>query len=535
MSEETFDYIIVGAGSAGSVLAGRLSENADHTVCVLEAGGKDGHPAIKTPMLLQQAFTNESFQWPYWTEPQTHLNNRKLFWPRGKTLGGSSSINAMHYMRGAWENYDEWETRYGAAGWNKDSALDAFKRVENNENHSDQWHGQGGPLNVKTIEPVNELTELYFQACQAMQIPECSDHNGEDQYGYGTYQVTQKGGKRCSAADAFLKPARKRPNLTIKTKALAHRVQIEDGRAKSLEADIDGEMVTLHARKEIILCGGALNSPHLLMLSGIGPADHLREHGISVEVDLPGVGENLQDHLDVMARIRTKSARSIGYSLPKLPANIWGAVRWLTTGTGRMTTNPVQGSGFIKSSIAGDLPDIQLVFVPALTSPHGQDGTMAGHGVSMHACHLYPESRGRLRLNSADPKDMILIDPDYVSVDHDMEVMIDCLQFCRDILMSPTFEGERTELEIPSSANGSRSDLSDEVREIAETLYHPTSTCAMGRGEMAVTDSECRVRGVLGLRVVDASVMPRLVGGNTNAPTIMIATRAADMITSAAS
>lgn len=533
MSDPVYDYVIVGAGSAGSVLADRLSENPDHSVCVLEAGGKDNHPILKFPMLLGHTFQSEAHQWQYWTEPQVHLNNRKLFWPRGKTLGGSSSINAMHYMRGALSNYDAWETEHGATGWNGANALEAFKRVENNENHNDEWHGQGGPLNVKTIEPVHPYTERYFEACRTMQIPECPDHNGERQDGFGLYQVTQKGGKRCSAADAFLRPALKRKNLTVEIKALARRVIIEDGRAVALEADIDGQRVTIHARKEIILSGGSLNSPHLLMLSGIGPADHLREHGISVEVDLPGVGENLQDHLDVMARIRTKTPTSIGYSLEKLPANAWGMLRLVTTQSGRMTVNPIQGCGFVKSTVAKTLPDIQLVFVPALTSPHGREGTMSGHGASIHACHLYPRSHGRLRLKSADPTEMIGIDPQYLSEDEDMEAMIDCLRLCRDLLMSEAFADHRTELEIPGSADGSRSDLADEVRDLAETLYHPTSTCAMGRGDMAVTDAECRVRGVLGLRVVDASVMPRVVGGNTNAPTIMVATRAADMIIAA--
>jgi choline dehydrogenase len=526
-----FDYIIAGAGSAGCVLAGRLSEDRDVSVCLIEAGGPDAGAVIRTPMLLQFAMTEPKINWGYVTEPQIHLNDRRMLWPRGKTLGGSSSINAMHYMRGAWENYDEWESAFGATGWNRETALDAFKRVENNENHGGPWHGEGGPLNVKSIAPVNPLTELYYEACRRRQIPWNDDFNGARQEGHGVYQVTQKGGRRCSAADAFLRPALGRPNLTVLTGALARRIRIENGRATGLEIETADGVHELTARREVIVSGGALNSPQLLMLSGIGPADHLREHGISVEADLPGVGENLQDHLDIMARATTRSARSIGYSWRRLPKTVYDVSRWALTKTGDFTVNPVQGCGFVKSSRADDLPDIQLVFIPALASPHATE-RMTGHGMTLHACHLYPESRGRLRLKSADPKDAVLIDPAYLSADADMEVMIDCLRIATEILMSDAFEGERLDLQLPAEPGLSRSALADEIRARAETLYHPTSTCAMGSGELAVVDPECRVRGVEALRVVDASVMPRLVGGNTNAPTIMIATRAADMIAS---
>jgi choline dehydrogenase-like flavoprotein len=526
---DVFDYVVVGAGSAGCVLADRLSADGKTTVCVLEAGGSDNKTNIKTPMLLQFTITDPSINWDYWTQPQKHLNDRKLYWPRGKTLGGSSSINAMHYMRGALENYDAWRDEHGCEGWGAQEALEAFKRVENNEDHGLPWHGQDGPLNVKTIAPLNPLTEMYFDACRARQMPDNPDHNGAQQEGFGPYQVTQKGGKRCSAADAFLKPAMQRPNLTVVTGALCHRVIIENGRATGVRVEVEGEVKDVLASKEVILSGGALNSPHLLMLSGIGPADHLREHAISVEHDLPGVGENLQDHLDIMARARTSKPTSVGYSLRKFPAIARDVLQWALTGSGAFTTNPVQGCGFVKSSRAKDLPDIQLVFLPALASPHGRE-TLTGHGVSLHACHLYPKSRGRLTLNSADPADHVAIDPNYLDHEEDVVVMIDALEIARDILISDAFRGEFKSLDLPIDSAGSRASLEDEVRARAETLYHPTSTCAMGTGDMAVTDPECRVHGVKGLRVVDASVMPNVVGGNTNAPTIMVATRAADMI-----
>ena len=532
MSARAYDYVIVGAGSAGCVLAGRLSEDRDVSVCVLEAGGSDNRAVIKTPMLLQFAITNPALNWDYWTEPQTQLNGRKLYWPRGKTLGGSSSINAMHYMRGALENYDEWEREYGATGWGREAALEAFKRVEHNENHADHWHGQGGPVNVKDIAPLNPLTELYFEACRQRQLPENPDHNGARQEGFGVYQVTQKGGKRCSAADAFLKPALDRANLDCLTKALVHRVVIENGRASGVEVEIDDERIFIAARKEVILSGGAINSPHLLMLSGIGPAEQLRAAGVSVEHDLPGVGQNLQDHLDVMARMGTKSSTSIGYSLRRLPKTAYDVLRWALTGTGDFTVNPVQGCGFVKSSRAKDLPDLQLVFIPALASPHGRE-TLSGHGVSLHVCQLYPASRGSLTLKSADPRAPIAIDPNYLCEPEDLDILTDGLEIVRDILLSDAFDAERTALELPADPAAGRAALSDDVRARAETLYHPTSTCAMGSGELSVVDAQCRVRGVDALRVIDASVMPRIVGGNTNAPTIMIATRAADMIQAA--
>jgi len=534
MSEaDVFDYVIVGAGSAGCVLAARLSEDRDVTVCVLEAGGSDDKTNIKTPMLLQFTITDPSINWDYETQPQSELKDRRLYWPRGRTLGGSSSINAMHYMRGAWENYDAWERDKGCTGWNRETALAAFKQVEHNEDLDGPYHGKGGPLNVMTIRPLNPLTETYFEACRRRQMPERADFNGDGQLGFGPYQVTQKDGKRCSAADAFLKPALHRENLSAITGALARRVVFEGKRASGVEIEVDGEVRVIAARKEVILSGGAINSPQLLMLSGVGPADHLREVGVTVERDLPGVGENLQDHLDIMARIRTRSSASLGYSLRSLPRNAYDITRWAMTGTGRFTVNPVQGAGFAKSSRARDLPDIQLVFIPALARPHGKGGTEFGHGASLHACHLYPKSRGTIRLASSDPRAHPLIDPRYMTHEEDLEVMTDCLKLARDILCSEAFETERASVDLPARADAGRADLLEEVRARAETLYHPTSTCAMGRGERTVVDPQCRVYGLDGLRVVDASVMPDVIGGNTNAPTIMIATRVAGMIAAA--
>jgi len=529
MSEAIYDYIIIGAGSAGCTVAERLSRNPDVTVCVLEAGGSDDSPIIRTPMLLQFAVTGEDFNWGYHTEPQKHLNDRKLLWPRGKTLGGSSSINAMHYMRGARENYDEWEKAYGAEGWGWDNALPAFKEVQNQTRGTSEHHGVGGPLWVQDIEPLNPLTDAFFKASEQLQYKKNPDFNGADQEGFGPYQVTQRGKKRCSAADAFLRPALERENCSVTIKAMVHKIIIEDGKAVGVDVDIDGERTQINARKEVILSGGAINSPQTLLLSGIGPADELLEAGVSVECDLPGVGKNLQDHLDITAQTWTKSSTSIGNSWRSMPYHMYMVARWAMMGDGPFTTNPVQGGAFIKSAYAEDLPDLQLVFIPAISNPHGLEKTW-GHGMTLHACQLYPKSRGDIRLKSTDPNDHPLIQPNYLEEEFDLDVMADGLAKVREILDSPAFDYDRKEERYPGAEVKTRDDLKDDVRARAETLYHPTSTCAMGSGDLSVTDSRCRVKGIDNLRVVDASVMPRLVGGNTNAPTIMIATRAAAMI-----
>lgn len=526
---DVYDYVIVGAGSAGCVLADRLSQDRDVTVCVLEAGGSDDSPIVRTPMLLQLAIKSENLNWGYVTQPQKNLNNRELVWPRGKTLGGSSSINAMHYIRGARENYDEWATAYGAEGWAWDDVFDCFTRVQAQGRGASTWHGADGPLHVEDIAPINPLTELFLQSGDELQYPRNADFNGDAQLGFGVYQTTQRNGRRWSAADAFLRPAMERHNVSVITKALVHRVVLEGGRAVGVAVEVDGDMRDIRARKEVVLSGGAINSPQLLMLSGIGPADELRDVGVSVEVDIAGVGKNMQDHLDITAMADTKSARSIGYSWRSAPKIMGDVLRWMMRGDGDFMVNPVQGGGFVRSSRAGDLPDIQLVFIPALTAAPGED-IVTGHGVTCHACCLYPKSRGEIRLKSADPTAHPVIEPNYLGDDEDMEVMIDGLEIARRVLAAPAFDEERVSERFPGAEKTSRSDLADDVRARAETLFHPTSTCAMGTGELAVVDPRCRVRGVEGLRVVDASVMPRLVGGNTNAPTLMIAERASEFI-----
>ncbi|HAQ35068.1 MAG: glucose-methanol-choline oxidoreductase [Maricaulis sp.] len=533
MSNATeFDYIIVGAGSAGCVVAESLSRDRDVSICVLEAGKPDTSPAIRTAMLLAKVVSGGPYNWAYETEPQKNLNDRRLFWPRGKTLGGSSSINAMHYMRGAAENFDEWG-EMGAEGWSWRDALERFKAMECQQRGADAYHGVDGPLHVQDIPRLNPLTEAFFEAGDQLQYPRNPDFNGDKQYGFGPYQMTMKGPRRWSAADAFLRPAMARGNVTVITEALVHRVILENGRATGVSAEIAGDTTTLTARKEVILSGGAINSPQLLQLSGIGDPDWLKAAGVAPEVDLPGVGRNLQDHLDIAALMRTKSSVALGYSWPRMGKNMGDVLRWLTRGDGDFTVNPVQGGAFLSSSLAGELPDLQLVFIPSLSKDHGRE-TVWGHGVTLHVCHLYPESRGEIRIKSADPTQYPAIDPNYLDKEGDLTALIDGLEITRRILAAPAFDGERVEEWLPGPDATTRDDLETDIRARAETLYHPTSTCVMGKGELAVVDPECRVYGVKNLRVVDASVMPRLVGGNTNAPTMMIADKAAEMIRASA-
>lgn len=523
-----FDYIIVGAGSAGCVVAEHLSRDRDVTICILEAGKSDNHPNIRTPMLLKEVVSGGPFNWNYETEPQQRLNNRRLFWPRGKTLGGSSSINAMHYMRGAPENFDEWGEMIGDPRWNWTDALERFRRHENNNAFSGPLHGNDGPLHVQSIPKLNPLTRLFLEAGGELQYPENDDFNGEKQYGFGPYQVTMNGPRRWSAADAFLRPALERGNITVITEALAHRVRLEGKRATGVLVDIRGELTELTARKEVILSGGAINSPQLLQLSGIGDADWLRAAGVTPEIDLPGVGRNLQDHLDIAAVATVKTSQAIGLSMQRLPKNIYDVLRWMIRGDGDFTINPVQGGAFISSSVAEDIPDLQLVFIPGYSLNHGKE-TKMGHGMTLHVCHLYPQSRGEIRIKSDDPAEYPAIDPNYLATDFDLTALVDGYEKVIEILRAPAFRDEFVEWVHPASI-GSRDDLVADIRQRAETLYHPTSTCAMGAGELAVLDAACSVRGVTGLRVVDASAMPRLVGGNTNAPTMMLADKAAEMI-----
>lgn len=521
-----YDYIIVGAGAAGCVLANRLSANPSHRVLLLEAGPRDRNLFIHMPAGLSRLVNNRAVNWNYSTEPEPHLNGRRLWWPRGRVLGGSSSINAMCYIRGHQVDYDQW-AEHGASGWDWNTVLPWFRHAEANTRGANAFHGDQGPLAISDLRHKNTLSSAFIQAGVQAGHADNPDFNGESMLGVGWYQVTQKRGARCSAATAYLDPIRKRPNLTIQTGAQVNRVLIENGRATGVVCTVRGKAMAYTAEREVLLSGGALNSPQLLMLSGIGPADELRRFGIKVVVDAPGVGENLQDHLDICTLNRCRTRDSYD-RINQLTAG-WN---WLMHRRGPATSNIAEAGGFVRSSVAPDArPDLQLHFVPVQLDDHGRN-RLDGDGYTVHACVLRPKSRGRLRLASASAGDKVLIEANYLSDPDgsDLRSMIESVRISRDILAQAAFDPYRSDERFPGAQAKSDADITAFIRAKAETIYHPIGTCRMGSDDAAVVDPQLRVRGVSGLRVVDASVMPSLMSGNTNAPTNMIAERTADLI-----
>ncbi|MCV2885117.1 choline dehydrogenase [Aestuariibacter sp. AA17] len=529
-SQSEFDYVIVGAGSAGATLAARLSENPGINVCLLEAGGADKHMFIHIPFGLSLLSRVKHVNWNYQTVPQRHLNNREMFWPRGKTLGGSSSINAMCYIRGAAEDYDRW-AELGAEGWDWESVLPYFKRSESQQHGGSELHGADGPLRVEDLRHTNTLSQSFVKAAEQVGVKHVGDFNSYQREGVGFYQVTQKEGRRCSAARAYLLPAMSRPNLTVITNAQAQRVLLDDKTAKGVEYLQAGERKVATAKHEVILSGGAINTPHLLMLSGIGSANALAEKGVEVNVDLPGVGQNLQDHLDAIVQYRCKAKQGYAVDVRALPMYVSHFFKYLSGRTGLLTSNIAEAGGFVKSALAGQVPDLQYHFLPAILQDHGRS-TAFGYGFGIHVCCLYPKSRGSIQLRSSDPQHAPVIDPNYLAHEDDRKVMIDGVRKARAILNAPEFTQYLPREVTPGKDKQSDEDILAFLRQHAETIYHPIGTCKMGapEDEMAVVNSKLQVRGVRSLRVVDASVMPSLIGGNTNAPTIMIAEKAADLI-----
>jgi choline dehydrogenase-like flavoprotein len=522
----TYDYVIVGAGSAGCVLAERLSENPANRVLLLEAGGNDWNPFIHMPAGLAKLATNTRINWNYSTEPEPNLEGRRLWWPRGKVLGGSSSINAMCYLRGVPADYDAWARATGDSRWAWINALKYFKRAEGNTRGADALHGDTGPLGVSDLRHHNPLSQAFIDAAVAAGYTRNEDFNGASQDGFGWYQVTQKNGVRCSTAAAYLRHARGRPNLDLHTHALAQRVLQSGARAVAIDYRHHGRLKRAEAG-EIILAGGALNSPQLLMLSGIGPADHLREQGIDARHDLRGVGANLQDHLDICTLAR--STQAITYDKTN---DMAVALEFLFKRSGIGTSNIAECGGFVRTRYAEDERcDMQFHFVPALLDDHGRH-RLEGNGYTLHACALRPKSRGRLLLKSADPAQPIAIHANYLSDadGYDLKMMIEGVHLSRRIFAQAPFNAYRDSEIFPGVDVADDSAIEAFIRHKAETIYHPVGTCRMGKDADAVVDSELRVHGMQGLRVVDASVMPELPGGNTNAPTIMIAERAADLL-----
>ena len=528
-----FDYIIVGGGSAGCVLAARLSEDPAVSVALLEAGGADTSVLIHCPAGLALLAKNGQANWKFDTVPQPGLNGRRGYQPRGKVLGGSSSVNAMIYTRGHRADYDHWAAE-GNAGWGFDDVLPFFKRAENNERGADAHHGAGGPLNVKDLTTPNRFGPLFVQAGKQAGLRENLDFNGPEQEGVGIYQVTQRNGERLSAAKAYLTPNLSRPNLQVFTGAHTTRILLEKKRAVGVEFQHEGQVKQIRAKREVLLCAGALQSPHILMLSGIGPHQHLVEVGIGTQHDLPGVGRHLHDHVDVVLVANApRMTELFGISLAGMVRAVKGIFEWRRHRTGMLTTNFAEAGGFIKSAPGEAIPDLQLHFVIGKLVDHGRK-TVFGHGYSCHVCLLRPQSRGSLRLASKDPLAAPLIDPNFLGQRDDMERMVRGFKIMRNVLSQPALAGYGGK-ESATSA-GAQSDLQIEhfIRDHADTIYHPAGTCRMGNGPLDVVDAQLRVHGIKSLRVVDASIMPRLVGGNTHAPVIMIAEKASDLIKTAA-
>ena len=521
-----YDYIIVGAGSAGCVLANRLSEDPGTRVLLLEAGPTDWHPFVHMPAGVAKLVGDKGVNWDYSTEPQAQLDGRRLWWPRGKVLGGSSSINAMCYIRGHKLDYDEWD-ELGATGWHWDNVLPYFRRAEGNARGQNRLHNDKGPLAVSDPRHTNPLSAVFVEAAAQAGHELTDDFNGEYQDGFGWYQTTTRNGARSSTAEAYLKPARKRRNLTVVTGAQASRVLFEDGRASGVEYTLGRKTQQAAASREVLLCGGALNSPQLLMLSGIGPPEELQAHGIEVRVDAPGVGANLQDHLDICTMQRCTQKLSYDHA-----SDIAVGLQYYLLRKGPGTSNIAEAGGFLRSKFAEDSrPDIQFHFVPAQLDDHGRN-QLPGYGYTVHACYLRPRSRGRLRLASANPADKVRIEANYLSdaQGRDWQMLLECVRVSREIFAQPAFAPYRGEEIFPGDGVRDEAGLRAFIARKAESIYHPVGSCRMGSDDESVVDPELRVRGVRGLRVVDASVMPKLIGGNTNAPTIMIAERAADLI-----
>ncbi|HYD59040.1 MAG TPA: choline dehydrogenase [Noviherbaspirillum sp.] len=531
---QKYDYVIVGAGSAGCVLANRLSADPSVTVCLLEAGPPDRSPFIRLPIGIIALMMSKTLNWRYFTEPQRQLDNRRLFWPRGKTLGGCSASNAMIYTRGHASDYDHWEA-LGNRSWGYERVLPLFMRSENHERGATPFHGTGGPLNVADLRSPNLLTQVFIDAAAEAGYRMNDDFSGENQEGIGQYQVTQKNGERWSVARAFLHPVMHRPNLTVMTGVRVTKVLLDGLTATGVACVQSGKTVEIGAAREVILAGGAINSPQLLMLSGIGPEEELHRHGIAVRHALPGVGRNLQDHLDVLIVHKCVKPVSLGISWRNLAALLAAGINYLLFRKGPLTTNAAESGGFIKSDPACAVPDLQLHFTPAHLDEHGHTAayaaaTMLGHGYALHVCDLRPKSRGHIALKSADPCADALIEPNYLSHPDDMEKLLAGVKAARRILAGKAFDPYRGEEIYPGKDVRTDDEIRAFIRRKAGTIYHPVGTCKMGHDEMAVVDDTLKVRGVHGLRVVDASVMPTLIGGNTNAPAVMIAEKAADMI-----
>jgi choline dehydrogenase len=524
-----FDYVIVGAGSAGCVLANRLSEDAGSSVALVEAGGRDTNPWIHIPAGYYRNIFNPAVSWQFGSGPEPHLDGRTIPWPRGRVLGGSSAINGLLYVRGQAQDFDVWR-QLGNVGWSFQDVLPYFRRAEDQERGADELHGAGGPLGVSDVHlRQRQLCDAFIAACEAAGIPRSDDFNGASQEGAGYYQLTNRNGRRCSAAVAYLRPARSRRNLEIVTGALVHGLELDGRRAAGVRCERAGRIETIRARREVILAAGAIGSPQILQLSGIGPGGVLAAAGVPVRHDLAGVGRNLHDHLQV----RFVYVCNAGGSLNDVWHSPWQQLRagieYMLTRKGILTIGAGVAGAFARSRPDVDLPDVQFHFMP-LSADRPTEGLHKFSGVTASVCQLRPESRGTLAIASADPAAHPRIVSNYLAAETDRRVLLDGMRLVRRTASQPAFARFVVREHLPGPEADSDEALMAYARAYATTVYHPVGTCKMGSDANAVVDARLRVHGIDGLRVADASIMPIVTSGNTNAPTIMIGEKAADMI-----
>ena len=531
MSVKEFDYIVIGGGSAGSVIAGRLTEDASTTVALLEAGGKGDSWVVKAPAGAVAMLPTKINNYAYETVPQPGLNGRRGYQPRGKCLGGSSAINAMVYIRGHRIDYDHW-AELGNVGWSYNDMLPYFIKSENNSVIKDSYHGNAGPLHVQNLQSNNPFQQIYLNAAKEAGFPINTDFNGAEQEGVGIYQVTHNNGERWSAARAYLHPHMgKRANLDVQTDVQVERILFEGKRAVGISFTQGGVKQELRARKEVILSAGAFNSPQLLMVSGVGPAAELQKLGVPLVHDLPGVGQNLQDHPDFIFGFEAKSLDLIGISLGGSVKMTGEIVKYINSRTGTIATNFAEGGAFLKTDPSLPAPDVQLHFVISMVEDHARKLHMA-HGYSCHVCLLRPKSRGQVTLASANMSDAPLIDVGFLKEDEDLETLVKGYKLTKKLLDAPSLANVRQK-DVFTADVHTDDDIRHVLRQRSDTVYHPVGTCKMGSDAMAVVDAQLKVHGISGLRVVDGSIMPTLIGGNTNAPIIAIAEKAVDLIRAA--
>ena len=528
MSESSFDYIIVGAGSAGCVLANRLSSSGRHRVLLLEAGGRDRNPWIHIPLGYGKLFTDPKVNWLYQSEPEPELNGRSIIQPRGKVLGGSSSINGLLYVRGQREDFDHWR-QLGNAGWSFDDILPYFRRSEDQQRGADDLHGTGGPLSVSDVSEPHPLCEAFIKASEQAGFPRNDDFNGPEQEGAGYFQLTARNGRRSSTATGYLKQARRSANLKIESGALTTRVLLDGRRAKGVEYRVGSETRTAYADGEVILAAGAINSPQILQLSGIGPAELLRAHGIAVVADHMGVGADLQDHFQVRLQYRCTEPITMNDVINSRRHSLMAGLRYILFRKGLLTIGAGYAGGFFRTGAAVATPDVQVHFIIFSAEKIGAK-LHPFPGFIASVCQLRPESRGFVRIKSADPAAAPAIQPRYITAQSDRDTMLAGTKLMRNIMGQPAMRRYIAEERLPGPSCTSDADFLAYMRETGTTIFHPTSTCRMGPDPKSVVDERLRVRGFEKLRVIDGSIMPTVVSGNTNAAIVMIGEKGADMI-----